>query len=225
MKFKLMTIIILLGAIISAMLFATLSNYSMSYQNQVDIIANVTIAPTPTPTPAPVTITGIGAISGTPQVGQTLTAGALTPAEASAAYQWQKCLTSGGSYADISGATDNTYTLATGDNNYYIKVVATGTDGFSGTATSAYKGPVVIVPITAIGAISGTAQVGQTLTAGALTPAVATATYQWQRCLTSGGTYANITGSDIGHLHAGYRRQQLLPQGGGDRHGRLFRAR
>ncbi len=55
--------------------------------------------------------------------------------------------------------------------------------------------PTPATPITAIGAITGTAKVGVELTAGALTPSGATATYQWQICATSGGTYTNITGA------------------------------
>lgn len=50
-------------------------------------------------------------------------------------------------------------------------------------------------PITAIGAISGSTVVGQTLTAGALAPATATVSYQWQSATTAGGTYSNIAGA------------------------------
>jgi PKD repeat protein len=140
-------------------------------------------------------ITAIGAITGTPRVGSVLTAGALTPSGATATYQWQRSLTSGGTYTAISGATSTTYTPVAGDIGYYIEVVATGTGSYSGTVTSAYAGPVTTIPITAIGAITGTPQVGSVLTAGALTPSGATATYQWQRSLTSGGTYTAISGA------------------------------
>ncbi len=51
------------------------------------------------------------------------------------------------------------------------------------------------VPLTAIGAISGTAKVGSILTAGALTPAGATVIYQWSSSTTAGGTYTNIAGA------------------------------
>jgi len=82
-------------------------------------------------------ITAIAAITGTPQVGQVLTAGALTPLGATASYQWQSSATSGGTYTNISGATSSTYTLVSGDVGKYIKVVATGTGSYSGSATSA----------------------------------------------------------------------------------------
>ena len=87
--------------------------------------------------PARTPITAIDAITGTPQVGVVLTAGALTPAGATASYQWQIAATSDGVYADISGETSNTYTPVTGDTGKFIKVVATGTGNYSDTVQSA----------------------------------------------------------------------------------------
>ena len=84
-----------------------------------------------------ISLSSIAAITGTPQVGQVLTAGALTPLGATASYQWQSSATSGGTYTNISGATSSTYTLVSGDVGKYIKVVATGTGSYSGSATSA----------------------------------------------------------------------------------------
>ena len=139
-------------------------------------------------TPAIQTITAIGAITGTAQVGQTLTAGAITPAGATVTYQWKRCDTADGSYTNITSATSSTYTLTSDDLDKYIKVSAIGTVYYNGTVTSAAANKVeaaTITPITAIGAISGTAQVGQTLTAGAITPAGATVTYQWKMDLSS----------------------------------------
>lgn len=55
---------------------------------------------------------------------------------------------------------------------------------------------VIVMPITAIAATTGvTTSVGSVLTAGALTPGAATATYQWQNATTAGGTYTNISGA------------------------------
>src|SRR5450830_605871 len=89
------------------------------------------VAPSPSPASAPTPITAIGAISGTPQVGVVLTAGALTPGGATASYQWQ-ISTDGTTYTDIGGATLSTYTPIPGDAGKFIKVVATGTGGYSG---------------------------------------------------------------------------------------------
>ena len=81
-------------------------------------------------------ITAIAAITGTTTVGSTLTAGALTPLGATVTYQWQSATTVGGTYTNISGATNSTYTLLSGDATKYIKVVATGAGVYSGTQTS-----------------------------------------------------------------------------------------
>ena len=139
-------------------------------------------------------ITAIGPITGTPQVGTELTVGALTPGQCTATYQWRIADTSDGTYADIGGATDSTYTPVADDATKYIKVVATATDGCSGTVTSAAVG-LVTIPLSAIGPITGTPQVGAELTVGALTPSDATATYQWRIADTSDGTYADIGGA------------------------------
>ncbi len=88
---------------------------------------------------APTPITAIGAITGTPRVGQVLTAGALTPAGATASYQWKIADTVGGTYSNIVGATSSTYTVVAGNLGKFIKVVATGTGSYTDTATSAAK--------------------------------------------------------------------------------------
>lgn len=89
-------------------------------------------------------ITAIGEITGGAEIGDELTSGALTPAGATVSYQWRICDTEGGAYADIPGETTGTYTLVAGDETKYIKVVATGTGSYSGTATSAAFGPVLL---------------------------------------------------------------------------------
>src|SRR5207253_43394 len=57
------------------------------------------------------------AVNGTPTVGTatTLTAGSYNPAPTSSSYQWRLCNSSGASCADISGATNSTYTPVAGD--------------------------------------------------------------------------------------------------------------
>jgi hypothetical protein len=139
--------------------------------------------------------TAIGNISGTAKVSETLTAGALTPANATVLYRWKKCTSEDGTYANIGGATSSTYTLTPADEGFYIRVEAEAYGEFMGTATSGYVGPVLRADLTAIGNISGSAVIGQTLSAGALTPLGATADYQWQRSPSAEGAYANITGA------------------------------
>ena len=144
-------------------------------------------------------------ISGTTTVGQTLTtsAGTWSGTLASYTYQWKR----GGT--NISGATGNTYLLVTADGgtNITCTVTATNTAG-SASATSTAVGPItaLVLPAnTVLPVISGTAQVGSTLTTTngtwTGTPTI-TYAYQWQRGGSNIGgatanTYALVT-ADLG---------------------------
>ena len=116
--------------------------------------------------------TGAPTISGTAQVGETLTADTSGVIDADGLgnvqyeYQW---LADG---ADTSGATNATYTLVAADEGKAIKVQVGFTDdaGNEETLTSAATdaveaAPTPNSPATGAPTISGTAQVGETLTA------------------------------------------------------------
>ena len=86
-------------------------------------------------------------------------------------YQW--IANDGTSDTDITGATDSTYTLAAADEGKTIKVEVSFADdaGNEETLHSATTGVVVArpnSPVTGAPTISGTAQVGETLTASTL---------------------------------------------------------
>ena len=91
-------------------------------------------------------LTAISATSGTVQSGSLLTAGSLSPSGAMASYQWQSAATSNGTYTAISGATSSTYMPVSGDAGRYLKVIATGTNTYGGSVTSAAVGPVTVPP-------------------------------------------------------------------------------
>ena len=113
-------------------------------------------------------ITAIDAIDGKALVGSTLVAGTLNPSDAMAIYQWQRSDTAEGTFENIVGADTSSYTLTDLDEAKYVRVVATGVDGYIGTVTGAAIGPVEPqAPIIAIDIITGESQVGATLTAGA----------------------------------------------------------
>jgi len=97
----------------------------------------ITESTAPTIAPAFTPVTAISAITGTPKFNLPLTVGSMTPSGATVSYQWQIATTSSGTYSNISGATALTYTPVVGDIGKFIKVVATGTDGYSGSVTSA----------------------------------------------------------------------------------------
>ena len=120
------------------------------------------------------TATGLPNISGTPQVGETLTAdtSGITDADGltnvSYSYQWIR--NDGGTDADIAGETASTHTLVSADEGKTIKVRVSFTDdaGNEETLTSAATAAVASrpnTPATGLPTISGTVQVDETLTA------------------------------------------------------------
>ena len=138
--------------------------------------------------------TGAPTISGTVQVGETLTASTTSIADsdglanATFTYQWIK-LDSNLNDSDISGATGSTYTLVAADAGTGIKVRVSFTDDAGNTESLTNESALIVMaannPATGAPTISGTAQVGETLTAS--TTGIAdsdgltnvTFTYQW----------------------------------------------
>ena len=144
--------------------------------------------------------TGAPTISGTAVVGSTLTAttgtwgGYPTPTYA---YQWESCVAF--TCSTISGATSSTYVLGGSDYGKEVIVAVTATNSVGqSTATSGEAGPIAgaAPAVTVAPAITGTAKIGQTLTASTGTwtgtPAPSYA-YEWQLC--SGGTCTAISGA------------------------------
>jgi hypothetical protein len=164
----------------------------------------MTSAQTAVVQPAPPANTAAPTISGTAQDGQTLTADPGTwtgTPPIDLAYQWRRCDPTGGSCADVSGATGQTYPLSPADVGSAIEVAVTGSNASgASTATSSQTATVTgLAPTnTARPSISGTAQDGQTLTAD---PGTWTGTapisyaYQWRRCDSAGGSCTDVAGA------------------------------
>ncbi len=165
--------------------------------------------PTAVVTEAAPVNSGPPSISGTAQEGQTLTAdpGSWTDTP-TYAFQWQRC--NGGSCTPV-GANSPSYDLTGNDVGSTIQVEVTATNaGGSASATSNPTGVVIALPPvnSALPAIAGTPQEGQTLTADPGTwSGNPTYAYQWLRCDGAGGnctpvgagsTSYDLTGPDVG---------------------------
>ena len=155
--------------------------------------------------PAPVSnspATGAPTVRGTVQVGETLTAGITGIADADGlenvtfSYQWLADGTA------ISGAMANTYTLVETDEDQTVKVRVSFTDdaGNAESLTSAATAPVAAKPnssATGSPTISGTAQVGEMLTADtsgiADTDGLTNVSFNYQWLADDGTTDTEIT--------------------------------
>ena len=205
---------------------------TVSFTDDANNPETLTSAATAAVAAAPNTLaTGAPTITGTAQVGQTLTAGTTAIMDAdgltsvSYTYQWIRVATDN-TETNISSATASTYTLVAADQGTTIKVTVSFTDDASNaeTLTSAATAAVAAAPNTpATGAptITGTAQVGQTLTAGttAIMDADGLTTTSATRTSGSGWTRTETRG-DGEHLHAGGGRPGHDDQGDGELHRR-----
>ena len=131
-----------------------------------------------------------------PQVGDTIIA-TITPADATATYQWYR------SETVITGATSNSYTVTTEDIGYTLRIIATGTDNYTGEVSHTTNAvPTPVIELTGITVNNNSPEVGDTIIA-TIMPADATAIYQWYRgenAITgaTSSTYT-VTIGDIGY--------------------------
>ena len=160
----------------------------------------VTSLPT-TPPAVPALLTSGFSISGTAEEGQSLTA-----SQTASEYQWQEAF-SGSGYVNIVGAAAQSFTPTEAQVGATLRVVELelNSDGTQDTATSAATSAVADDLTLTTPSITGTAQVGQVLTASTPTSdnADATITYQWQDngsniSGATGQTYA-VVAADQGH--------------------------
>ncbi|GHV88259.1 hypothetical protein AGMMS50267_06190 [Spirochaetia bacterium] len=145
-------------------------------------------------------LTGTVTITGTPQVGQTLTADtAALDGTGTLSYQWIADTTA------ITGATGTTYSPVAGDVGKTIKVQVSRA-GNSGTITSLPTSAIVAADspaLTGAVTITGTAEVGATLTADTTAlDGTGTLSYQWIADTTAitgatGATYVPVA-DDVG---------------------------
>jgi len=150
--------------------------------------------------------TALPTISGTPAIGQTLTAtpGTWSGNPTSYGFQWQRCDAGGNACTAIAAATGQSYVVTPADAGATLRVTVTARNT-SGSATASSIATAVVqatgAPVnSAPPTITGTPQAGQTLTAGigAWTGSPTSYGFQWQRCDASGGNCVAIAGATGG---------------------------
>ena len=180
----------------------------VGYEESLTSAATGAVSPAVQGQPSNTPATGDPTINGTAQVGETLTADTSDIADADglsgATYSYQWVANNGTSDTDITGGTDSAYTLVAADEGKIIKVKVSFTDdaGNGETLTSAVTAEVVARPNSpATGApdITGTVQVGETLTADtssiADTDGLVNVSYGYQWIANDGTSDTNITGA------------------------------
>jgi hypothetical protein len=99
------------------------------------------------------TNTAIPVITGTARTGETLTAsrGSWTSSPSASTtyeYQWKRASTGGGTYSNITSATDRTYDVSDADIGDYIKVAVTATNGIGASSAALSAATSVVVDLT-----------------------------------------------------------------------------
>jgi len=116
-------------------------------------------------------------------------------------YRWQRCDAAGIGCGNIGGATANTYRLAQADVGRTVRVLVTARNADGASTANSKPGPVVAdntaPSATAPPTISGSAAVGEELTAndGTWTGAPDRYAYQWQQCDAAGSACAAVAGA------------------------------
>lgn len=144
-------------------------------------------------------------ISGSPVVGQTMTAstGSWRGQVSSYAYQWVHC-DSSGACSKLSGATSSSYKPVSSDVGYSLRVSVTASNRYgSSVATSSATAAVTAAPTasaptnTSAPTISGTTTVGQKLSSstGTWSGSPTSYAFQWEDCDSSGASCVKISGA------------------------------
>jgi hypothetical protein len=148
----------------------------------------------------------VPSVLGTAQVGVVLhaTAGAFAPTPTASAFRWLRCDATGAACV-ATGATGADYTAALADIGATLRAELTPSNGASAGAAVRSEptpavlalnlGPVLKAPVADNApTITGTATVGQTLTAtpGTWLPSLVTFSYRWLRCDALGASCTSI---------------------------------
>lgn len=147
--------------------------------------------------------TAVPTLSGTQKVGSSLTSSTGTwtgDAPITYTYQWERSDNGTTGWANISGATNSTYTLVSADDTKYVRCTVTATNGTGNdSASSAASGQILYnVPAATVApSFTGTEEVGETLTGsdGTWTNSPTSYTRKWQVSDDGSTGWADISGA------------------------------
>ena len=96
------------------------------------------------------TNTAIPVITGVALTGETLSnsRGSWSSSPSTYTYQWKRATTAGGSYTNISSATDRTYGVTDADIGNYIKVAVTATNGIGASSAVLSAATSIVIDLT-----------------------------------------------------------------------------
>jgi hypothetical protein len=136
------------------------------------------------------------AVSGTAEVGQTLTSasGTWSGSPTSFAFQWQRCDAAGAGCAAIAGATGSSYTVTPADIGLTVSLIVTAT-GAGGSQSATAPTSAVVIPAPVPAAVPGSLAAQPGL-AGAVVTTDARATATWQPGVVPTGTTLALTPED-----------------------------
>jgi hypothetical protein len=154
----------------------------------------------PPPAGAPVNLTP-PVVSGTPQVGQTLTTttGTWSNAPTRYSYQWRRCDAAGGGCVAITGATSSSYTLVTADQGTTLRAAVTATNAAGSATATSLPTPVVGPATTPTSCSRYAAPSGSNSNPGTAADPYATVQYLVEH-LSPGQTGCLFGGSYVGNL-------------------------
>ena len=91
---------------------------------------------------------GVPTLSGTAQVGATLSAspGIWSPEPSTISFQWERCSAGGGSCAAIAGAVASSYELTSEESNAQVEVEVIAADASGSTSVTSAPSPLVLEP-------------------------------------------------------------------------------
>jgi predicted actin-binding protein len=142
--------VLLAAALAGAGLAAAIVTQSGGAATEDTTTTTTTAATTTTAGTAPAN-TSAPTLSGTPSAGSTLSASPGSwsgTATIAYAYQWQRCSSTGGSCAAISGATAQTYALGSADVGNTVRVVVTATNSTGSSSSTSAPSAVIAAAAT-----------------------------------------------------------------------------